>query len=69
MWQMFFSQRGRVKMKQLFGIGIIMAALTPAPAYAQDGAPDAKQEVRAVAAIKTLKAEKDVSLLYVKGMT
>ncbi len=46
-----------------------MAALTPAPAYAQDGAPDAKQDVRSVAAIKMLKAEKDVSLLYVKGMT
>ena len=46
-----------------------MAALTPVPAYAQDGAPDAKQDVRSVAAIKTLKAEKDVSLLYVKGMT
>ncbi|HIL25017.1 MAG TPA: hypothetical protein EYG19_06415 [Verrucomicrobia bacterium] len=69
MWQMFFSQRGRVKMKQLFGIGIIMAALTPAPAYAQDGAPDAKPEARAVAAVKTLNTEKQVTLLYVKGMT
>ena len=55
--------------KNLFGIGIMVAVLTAFSVRAQDGAPDAKQKVRDVAAIKTLKAEKDVSLLYVKGMT
>jgi hypothetical protein len=56
-------------MKKIFGIGLMAAALMASPARAQDGAPDAKQEVRDVAATKVLKAEKDVSLLYVKGMT
>jgi hypothetical protein len=58
-----------MKMKKLFGIGLMAAALMALPARAQDGAPDAKQKVREVAAIKKLKAEKGVSLLYVKGMT
>jgi hypothetical protein len=34
-----------------------------------DGDPDAKQEVRKAAAIAKLKERKQVSLLYVKGMT
>ena len=33
-----------------------------------DGDPDAKQEVRDIAAIKLLKERKDISLAYVKGL-
>ena len=36
---------------------------------AADGDPDAKQEVRNVEALVKLKDRKQVSLLYVKGMT
>jgi len=39
-----------------------------ASATAADGDPDAKQEVRNIAAVKLLKERKDVSLLYVKGL-
>ncbi len=45
------------------------AGLMASPVIAQDGAPDVKQEVRDVAAVKVLKAEQEISLLYVKGMT
>jgi len=44
-------------------------ALMASPVRAQDGAPDAKPEARTVAAVKTLNTEKQVTLLYVKGMT
>ena len=44
-------------------------ALMASPVRAQDGAPDVKQEVRDVAAVKVLKSENSISLLYVKGMT
>ena len=47
---------------------MVVAALGVASATAADGDPDAKQEVRNVAAAKLLKERKDVSLLYVKGM-
>lgn len=47
---------------------MVVAALSLAPAKAADGDPDAKQEVRNVAASKLLKERKDVSLLYVKGL-
>ncbi len=46
----------------------IVAALGAGSATAADGDPDAKQEVRDVAAIKLLKERKDVSLAYVKGL-
>ncbi|MGY8649843.1 MAG: hypothetical protein ACKVKM_03420 [Verrucomicrobiia bacterium] len=58
-----------MKMEKLFGMGLMVAALMASPARAQDGAPDAKPEARAVAAVKTLNTEKQVTLLYVKGMT
>ena len=47
---------------------MVVAALGVASATAADGDPDAKQEVRNVAAAKLLKEHKDVSLLYVKGL-
>jgi len=47
---------------------MVMAALGVASATAADGDPDAKQEVRNIAAVKLLKERKDVSLLYVKGL-
>ncbi len=58
-----------MKMKHLIGMGLLTAGLMASPVQAQDGAPDAKPEVRAAAAVKTLNAEKQVTLLYVKGMT
>ena len=58
-----------MKMEKLFGMGLMVATLMASPAFAQDGAPDAKPEARAVAAVKTLNTEKQVTLLYVKGMT
>ena len=45
-----------------------VVALGMTAAAAADGDPDAKQEVRNVAAVKLLKERKDVSLLYVKGL-
>lgn len=39
------------------------------PVCSADGDPDAKQEVRNVEALAKLKDRKQVSLLYVKGMT
>ena len=47
---------------------MVMSALGVASATAADGDPDAKQEVRNIAAVKLLKERKDVSLLYVKGL-
>jgi len=46
----------------LFSVSVI-------PALGADGDPDAKQDVRNAAAIAKLKDHKQVSLLYVKGMT
>ncbi len=45
------------------------ALLTGSSAMAADGDPDAKNEVRAVAAISKLKKLENISLFYVKGMT
>ena len=45
------------------------ALLTGSLAMAADGDPDAKNEVRAVAAISKLKKLENISLFYVKGMT
>jgi|TARA_B100001079_G_scaffold172323_1_gene147821 hypothetical protein len=39
------------------------------PVQGADGDPDAKQEVRNVEALAKLKERKQVTLLYVKGMT
>ena len=47
---------------------MVVAALGVTSATAADGDPDAKQEVRNIAAVKLLKERKDVSLLYVKGL-
>ena len=58
-----------MKTKKLFGLGLMAVALMASPVRAQDGAPDVKQEVRDVAAVKVLKSENSISLLYVKGMT
>jgi len=58
-----------MKIKKLFGLGLMAVALMASPVRAQDGAPDVKQEVRAVAAMKVLKSGNAISLLYVKGMT
>tara|TARA_Y100000815_G_scaffold55089_1_gene44658 strand:+ start:118 stop:306 length:189 start_codon:yes stop_codon:yes gene_type:complete len=43
--------------------------MSAGPVLGADGDPDAKQEVRNAAAIAKLKERKQVSLLYVKGMT
>ena len=58
-----------MEIKKLFGLGLMAVALMASPVRAQDGAPDVKQEVRDVAAMKVLKSENSISLLYVKGMT
>ena len=55
-------------------IGWVMGAfaaalLTGSSAIAADGDPDAKKEVRDVAAILKLKKLENISLFYVKGMT
>ena len=42
---------------------------TGIPILAADGDPDAKQDVRNASAVAKLKERKQVSLLYVKGMT
>ena len=55
------------KMKSWVAITTVVA-LGMTAAAAADGDPDAKQEVRNVAAVKLLKERKDVSLLYVKGL-
>ena len=55
------------KMKSWVAI-MTVVALGMTAAAAADGDPDAKQEVRNVAAVKLLKERKDVSLLYVKGL-
>ena len=68
-------QKGKFKMKIRrklveWGMGeFALVLLTGSSAMAADGDPDAKQEVRNAAAIAKLKERKQVSLLYVKGMT
>ena len=47
---------------------MVVVALGVKSAAAADGDPDAKQEVRNVAAVKLLKEHKDMSLVYVKGL-
>ena len=49
-------------------VALIVTSLLAVSAKAADGDPDVKQEVRNVAAVKLLKARKDVSLLYVRGL-
>ena len=55
-------------------IGSVFGALALMLVYsisvlAADGDPDAKRDIRSAAAIAKLKERKQVSLLYVKGMT
>jgi len=53
-----------------WGMGAFaLVLLTGSSAMAADGDPDVKQKVRDASAIAKLKELKDVSLLYVKGMT
>ena len=47
---------------------MVVTGLVLASAKAADGDPDAKQEVRDVAALKRLKKRTGISLLYVKGL-
>ena len=47
---------------------IVSAGLSVVTVSAADGDPDAKQEVRDIAAKAKLKERKNISLLYVKGM-
>ena len=48
---------------------LALVFMSAVPMLGADGDPDAKQEVRKAAAIAKLKEHKQVSLLYVKGMT
>ena len=53
-----------------WGMGAFaLVLLTGSSAMAADGDPDAKQEIRDVAAISKLKNLENISLFYVKGMT
>ena len=47
---------------------IVSAGLSVVTVSAADGDPDAKQEVRDIAAKAKLKERKNISLLYVKGL-
>jgi hypothetical protein len=58
--------------RKIFGwlTGALALVLVGAvPVCGADGDPDAKQEVRDAAVVAKLKDHKQVSLLYVKGMT
>lgn len=58
--------------KKIFGWiagSLALFFVSAVPMLGADGDPDAKQEVRKEAAIAKLKERKQVSLLYVKGMT
>ena len=53
-----------------WGMGAFaLVLLTGSSAIAADGDPDAKQEVRHLAALSKLKKLENISLFYVKGMT
>ncbi len=56
-------------MKGYFSTSVFALFLAGVSVNAQDGAPDAKQEVRDVAVTKKLKEFQNVDVLYVKGMT
>ena len=58
--------------RKIFGWAVrvfAVAMITGGTLWAADGDPDVKPEVRNASAIEKLKKRKDVSLLYVKGMT
>ena len=55
------------KMKSWAAV-MTMTILGMVAATSADGDPDAKQELRDVAAVKLLKDRKDISLAYVKGL-
>ena len=59
----------RRKLNGWVAVTFAVTLMTGSSAVAADGDPDAKQEVRNAAAIAKLKERKQVSLLYVKGMT
>ena len=53
-----------------WGLGLFTAVImSTGVAWSADGDPDVNQKVRDASAIAKLKEMKDVSLLYVKGMT
>ena len=54
--------------KNWAAIMVVAALGVASSATAADDDPDAKQEVRNVAAVKLLKEHKDMSLVYVKGL-
>ena len=56
-------------MKGFFSTSVFALFLMGISVNAQDGAPDAKQDVRNVVATKKLKELQNVEVLYVKGMT
>ena len=56
-------------MKGFLGASVFAFFLVGVSVNAQDGAPDAKQDVRNVAVTKKLKELQNVEVLYVKGMT
>jgi len=49
-------------------VALVVTSSVAVSAKSADGDPDVKQDVRNVAAVKLLKARKDVSLLYVRGL-
>ena len=58
--------------KKIFGWiagGLALVLVSTASVQGADGDPDAKQAVRNTEALAKLKERKQVSLLYVKGMT
>jgi hypothetical protein len=64
-----FKMKIRRKLNGWVAATVAAALLTGSSVIAADGDPDAKQEVRAVAAISKLKKLENISLFYVKGMT
>lgn len=55
--------------KTIRGAVLLAAVSFAVPAMAADGDPDVPTAVRAKEAVKKLKSQPQVALLYVKGMT
>jgi hypothetical protein len=64
-----FKMKFRRKLNGWVTAAFAVTLMTGSLAMAADGDPDAKQEVRAMAAISKLKKLENISLFYVKGMT